>query len=190
MNILKLSILIFVCASSFKSLSATLPFRLGNILSAEISRNKVVIKNIGPFDYNFKFKHYAYAVVAVRLHKGRTISIYDFKLNFKDKTYKCVALRAGDEAFDTKKWQFIKTNPKTIYSLLFIMNSDDLGNAKKKLPLTLIYSLIDSGQTNYKIPFKFINYDILTRTDKIPTNGIFVKPKSTPRKTVSNKSEK
>ena len=175
MNTLKLLIFTFACALSFKLLSAPHPFRLGNILSAEISRNKVVIKNMDSSDCDFKFKHYAYAVIFLKLHKGRSLSIYDFKLNFKDKTYKCIALRSGNESFDTKKWQLVKTDPNTIYSLLFIINSELLGNAKKKLPLTLVYSLVNSGQVNCELPFQFVNYDNLTQVNQIPANGIFDK---------------
>jgi hypothetical protein len=190
MNIRKLLIFAFLCAASFELLSATLPFRLGNILSAEISRNKVVIKNMNPLDYDFKFKHYAYAVVVLKLHKGRTLSVYDFKLNFKDKAYKCIALREGSKAFDTKNWHVVKTDTKTIYSLLFIIDSEVLGNAKKELPLTLVYSLFNSGQVNRKVPFKFVNYDNLTPLNKIPANGIFPKIKIKSRKTFPNKAKK
>jgi len=190
MNTLKLLIFTFLCASSFELLSATLPFRLGDILSAEISRNRVVIKNMNSADYNFKFKHYAYAVVFLKLHKGRSLSIYDFKLNFKEKTYKCIALRSGNESFDTKKWHLAKTDPKTIYSLLFIVDSETLGNAKKKLPVILIYSLVNSGQVNREVMFKFVNYDDLTPLNKIPANGIFPKIKIEPRKIFPNKSTK
>ena len=190
MNTLKLLIFTFLCASSFELLSATLPFRLGEILSAEISRNKVVIKNMNSSDYDFKFKHYAYAVVVLKLHKGRSLSTYDFKLNFKDQTYKCIALKSGSESFDTKRWQLVKTNPKTIYSLLFIMDSELLGNAKKELPLTLVYSLVNSGQVSCKVPFKFINYDNLTQLSKIPASGIFPKTKIKIRKILPSKPKK
>ena len=190
MNTLKLFIFAFLCVSSFELLSDTLPFRLGEILSAEISRNKVVIKNMNSSDYDFKFKYYAYAVVALKLHKGRSLGIYDFKLKLKDKIYKCIALKSGNKFFDTRKWQLVRTNPKTIYSLLFIIDSEVLGNAKKKLPVTLIYSLANSGQLNYKVPFNFINYDDLTQLDKIPANGIFPKIKIKTQKTFSDKLKK
>lgn len=190
MNTLKLLIFTFLCVSSFELLSATLPFRLGNILSAEISRNKVVIRNMNSSDYDLKFRYYAYAVVFLKLHKGRSLSIYDFKLNFKGKNYKCIALRAGNKAFDTQKWQLTKTDPETIYSLLFIIDSELLGNAKKKLPLTLVYSLFNSGYVNCKVPFQFVNYDNLTQVDQIPANGVFARIKIKPRKTFPEKAKK
>jgi len=173
MNIIKLLIFVLLCGSSFELLSATIPFRLGKFLSAEISRNKVTIKNFHSFDYNIKFKHYAYAVVTFKLDKGRTIGIYDFKLKFKNKQYKCIALRAGNKNFDTKNWQLAKTSPKTVYSLLFIIDSEVLGNAKKTLPAKLLYTLNKSGRVNYELPFKFVNYDNLTQVEKIPANGAF-----------------
>lgn len=173
MNLIKLLIFTLLCASSFEMAGATIPFRLGNFLSAEISRNKVTIKNFDSFNYNIKFKHYAYAVVTFRLDKGRTISIYDFKLALKGEQYKCIALRSGDKNFDTKNWHITKTSPKTVYSLLFIVDSEVLGNAKKTLPAELLYTLTKSGQTEYELPFNFINYTDLTQIDKIPSNGLF-----------------
>ena len=173
MNVIKLLILVLLCTSGFELLSASIPFRLGQILSAEISRNKVTIKNFNSSDYELKLKHYAYAVVTFKLDKGRSVSIYDFKLEFKGEQYKCIAIRSGAKAFNTKNWQFVKTSPKTIYSFLFIINSADLGNAKKTVPATLLYTLNKSGKVNYELPFKFVNYSNLTQTDKIPIDGTF-----------------
>lgn len=190
MNILKLMVFVFLCASGCKLLSATLPFRLGDILSTEISRNKVVIRNMGKYDYDFKFKHYVYAVVAFTLHKGRSLSIYDFELKFKDKAYKCVALAIGNGAFDVKRWHLTKTNPKMIYSLLFILDSEVFGNAKKTISATLVYTLSKSGQVNYELPFKFINYDKLTTVGKIPVNGVFPKIKIDTSRKAAGSSEK
>lgn len=177
MNIIKTLALLIFCILSFQLSGATIPFRLGEVLTAEISRNKVTIKNLNTSDYNLKFKHYAYAVVVFKLQKKRSISIYDFKLNLKGKAYKCIAIRAGNRHFDTKNWRFTKTSPKTLYSLLFIVNSDVLGNAKKMIPANLLYTLNKSGKTSYEIPFKFINYINLTPINRIPRDGTFPKVK-------------
>ena len=175
MNIIKTSALLIFCAFSFQLSGATIPFRLGEILSAEISRNKVTIKDLNAIDYNLKFKHYAYAVIVLKLHKGRSLSIYDFKLNLIDETYQCIAMSAADKTFDTKNWEFAKTSPKTLYSLLFIVDSETLGNAKRTITANLIYALNKSGRSSYEIPFKFINYVNLTQINKIPQDGIFPK---------------
>ncbi|MDD5698509.1 MAG: hypothetical protein PHH77_07815 [Victivallaceae bacterium] len=190
MNILKLLILVFLCGWSLKSPGATIPFRLGEILSAEISRNKVTVRNLDKYDYAFKFRHYAYAVVAVRLHPGRSLGIYDFQLKFKGKVYKCVALQINGGYFDADRWQMLNTNPETIYSLLFILDSEVFGNAKKTLSATLVYVLNNSGQTDYPLPFKFINYDPLTAAEAIPKNGIFQKIKVDTRRKVTGSSFK
>ena len=189
MNKIKLIIFVILCAVSFELLSATIPFRLGEILSAEISRNKVTIKNLNAADYNIKFKHYAYAVVALKLQPGRSISIYDFKLKFKNKEYKCVALRSGSKHFNTKNWQFSKTSPRVLYSLLFIVNSEYLGNAKKTLTADLLYALNKSGKFDYPLPFKFVNYTNLTQASKIPAGGIFPKVEIETKKKLSEKTK-
>ena len=190
MNIKKLIIFVILCAASFELLSATMPFRLGQILSAEISRNKVTIRNLNSKDYGINFKHYAYAVVAFKLQPGRSISIYDFKLKLKNKKYKCIALRAGARHFDTKNWQLVKTSPKTLYSLLFIVNSEDLGNARKTIQANLLYTLNNSGQADYEVPFKFVNYADLTQVSRIPEGGAFPKVEIKTKKTLLEKTDK
>ena len=190
MGIFKTLALTLLCALGLQLSGAPIPFRLGDILNAEISRNKVNINNLKTIDYDFKFKHYAYAILVFKLYKGRSISTYDFILKLNGKEYKCIAVRTGDQVFDTKKWQFTETSPDKIYSLLFIVDSETLGNAKKTMPATLIYTLSKSGKTNYEIPFKFINYTNLTETDKIPPNGVFPKVEVKNIKKSPNKAQK
>ena len=190
MKMIKILIFLLICTSEFGLSSAPRPFRLGEILSAEISRNKVTIKNFFAADYSLNIKYYAYALVACKLDKGRSISIYDFKLEFKNKKYKCIAIRSGSKPFDTKNWQFTKTSPNTIYSLLFIINSEELGNAKKTLSARLFYTLHNSGQVNYDLPFNFVNYTDLTEVDKIPKNGTFPKIEIKTGKMLSKKKSK
>lgn len=186
----KLLILTFLAILSLQLQGAPMPFRFGNILAAEISRDKITVRNLGELGYDFWFRHYAYAVVAVQLDKGRTLSIYDFNLQFKDKVYKCVALRAGGGSFDSRNWQLAETDPQTIYSLLFILDSETLGNAKKTVSGTLLYALNNTGQTSYKIPFKFINYDKLTQVQNIPKSGVFPEVKIDTRKKKPENPEK
>ncbi len=190
MSIFKTLAFTILCALTLQLSGAPIPFRLGQVLSAEISRNKVNIKNLKAVDYDFKFKHYAYAVVTFKLYKDRTISIYDFILSLKDKEYKCVAVCAGNMVFDTDKWEFKKSSPDKIYSLLFIVDSETLGNAKRTMPGTLIYTLNKSGKSSYEIPFKFINYTDLTAADKIPSNGIFPEVEIKGIKKSTDKAEK
>lgn len=184
MNIIKLLILVILCTSGFELLSASIPFRLGQFLSAEISRNKVTIKNFDSADYDLKLKHYAYALVTFKLDKGRSVSVYDFKLKFKGEQYKCIAIRSGTKAFNTKNWRFSKTSPQTIYSFLFIINSEDLGNAKKTISAKLLYTLNSSGKVSYELPFKFVNYSNLTKVNKIPIDGTFPKVEIITKKVV------
>ena len=190
MSIIKTLAFVILCGLSFQLSGATIPFRLGQILTAEISRNTVTVNNLKTIDYDFNFKHYAYAVVVFKLNKGRSISIYDFILNLNDKEYKCVAMRAGSKNFDTRNWKSARTSPKTLYSLLFIVDSNVLGNAKKTIPANLIYTLNKSGQTSYELPFKFINYVALTKINNIPPSGIFPRVKIKNIKTPLGKAKK
>jgi hypothetical protein len=162
--------------------AALFPLRIGGVVSAEITRTEIPVKNLGKYDYVFPFKHKAYAVVAIKLHKGRSIGIYDFKLKYKGESYKCIALRKGNGTFDAKLWEIKKTDPDTVYSLLFVVDSEVFGNAKTTLTATLLYDLKPNSRENYELPFKFINYDKLTPVDKIPGTGVYPEVKIETRK--------
>ncbi|MDD5727042.1 MAG: hypothetical protein PHV59_00625, partial [Victivallales bacterium] len=85
----------------------------------------------------------------------------------------CVALRKGNGMFNAKDWEIKNTDPATLYSLLFIIDSEAFGNAKKTLTITLSYDLIKGRLETYNLPFQFINYDNLTPPDRIPAEGVF-----------------
>ena len=169
----KILILFITVSAGFTASAALFPLRIGGVVSAEITRTQVPVKNLGKYDYDFPFKHKAYAIVAIKLHKGRSIGIYDFKLEYKGKDYKCIALRKGDGAFDTKLWEIRKTDPKTVYSLLFVVDSEVFGNAKTTLTATLLYNLKKTGRESYELPFQFMNYDKPTPIEKIPKTGVY-----------------
>ena len=180
MNFMKFKFLILftsfvLLTAGFTASAALFPLRIGGVVSAEITRNQIPVRNLGKYDYVFSFKHKAYAVVAIKLHKGRSIGIYDFKLEYKGKSYKCIALRKGNGAFDAKLWEVKKTDPNTIYSLLFVIDSEVFGNAKTTLTATLLYDLKPNSRESYELPFQFVNYDKLTPADKLPKAGVYPK---------------
>ena len=191
MNSIKFKFLILftlfiLMSAGFTASAALFQLRIGGVVSAEITRTQVPVKNLGKYDYVFPFKHKAYAVVAIKLHKGRSIGIYDFKLEYKGENYKCIALRKGNGAFDAKLWEIKKTDPNTIYSLLFVVDSEVFGNAKTTLAATLLYKLKPNSRESYTFPFKFVNYDKLTSFEKIPKAGVFPEVKiETQKKTTA-----
>ena len=144
-------------------------FCLGWIMSAEISSKPVNVWNHNPYAFNDKFRNKAYAVVAVKLDRDRTLSIYDFSLVVDGSKYPCVALRKGISDFNASNWQFADILAEEVYSMLFIVEYPDLYYAKK-IKLKLAYNL-SAGPVDYLIPFKNLNNGDFTPATNIPSDG-------------------
>lgn len=144
-------------------------FCLGWILSAEISTKSVNVLKQEPNAFGEKFKNKAYAVVAVKLDRDRTLSIYDFSVVVDDKKFPCVALRKGISDFNAAAWQITDTLAEEIYSMLFIVEFPD---STKNIKLKLAYNLSKTNQIVYLIPFKNLNSGDFTLVTNIPAEGI------------------
>lgn len=131
-------------------------FRLGWLISSEISSQPVTVLNQVPYAFEEPSRNKAYAIVSVKLDSGRTLSIYDFSLVVNEKKYACVALRTGIGDFNAANWQTQDTSPKDIYSMLFIVDYPDLEYAKD-IKLNLRYNLAKNQVVEYSIPFKNLN---------------------------------
>ena len=55
-------------------------FRLGWVISAEISSHSINVLNLNPYAFDEPAKNKAYAIISIKLDSGRTLSIYDFSL--------------------------------------------------------------------------------------------------------------
>lgn len=131
-------------------------FRLGWVVSAEISRRAVTVLNQNPYAFKEPENNKAYAIISVKLDSGRTLSIHDFSLIVSGNKYPCVALRTGISDFNAENWQILETSPKDIYSMLFIVDCPDLESGKE-IKLNLKYNIVKSQSTEYSIPFKNLN---------------------------------
>ncbi len=131
-------------------------FRLGWVISAEISSHSVNVLNLNPFAFDEPAKNKAYAIISIKLDSGRTLSIYDFSLVVDGNKYPCVALRTGISDFNAENWQILETSPKEIYSMLFIVACPDLESAKD-VKLNLKYNIVQNQSIECLIPFKNLN---------------------------------
>ena len=166
-------------------------FCLGWIVSAEISYKPVSVWNQDTHAFSDKFKEMAYAVVAVKLDRDRTLSIYDFSLVVDDTKFPCVALRKGISDFNASTWQFTDTIAEEVYSILFIVDYPDL-NSAKKIKLKLVYNLSKTSSVDYLIPFKNLNSGDFTPATNIPSEGILEvePPPATPPSSGTNTGTK
>lgn len=172
-KVLFLSILIVLFAGVVVTAdddAASRRFCLGWIVAAEISSKPVTVWNQDTYAFKDKFRDKAFAVVAVKLDRDRTLSIYDFSLVFDGGKYPCVALRKGISDFNASTWQFTDTLAEEVYSMLFVVEYPDLYSAKK-IKLKLVYNLSKTNSVEYLIPFKNLNYGDFTPATNIPSDG-------------------
>ncbi|MCP3967165.1 MAG: hypothetical protein GY750_01395 [Lentisphaerae bacterium] len=177
MNILKKSVTFLFLAFMFATAlqAGSIPFRLGRIYAAEITRSRVYVSGLKDTTFKTNFSSKAYAMVAVRLQPGRSLSIYDFALRIDGTEYPCVGLRSGSSSFSYTKWKQSSTSTGEFYSMLFIVNASDINSSAKNVKGTLVYKLKSGGKTETAIPFKNIRYSSLTSSSDIPAKGMFNK---------------
>jgi len=168
-NLLFLTATLLLFATS--SVAATRRFRLGDILCAQMSKRIIVVAHWNKLAFPNNYSSKAYAIVVVRLDKGRSLSIYDYSLKQGYDTFPCVAIRKGSGSFDASSWKIDKTSNSALYSMLFIVNVPGYSSSSK-LDYNFIYNLSRSGICKTKLDFKNLYYSSFTSIDLIPKNGL------------------
>ena len=114
-------LLCFLLATSLLC-GATVDFRSGKILNAEISSTKPRILNFNPKTFTDLPENPLYAAVTVSFDDGRHLSIHDYGLE-ASKVYHCIAIRTGSKPFDGNYKSVITVSPKEKYTLLFVIDA-------------------------------------------------------------------
>jgi hypothetical protein len=146
-------------------------FRLGEILCAQMSKRMISVANWNKLAFPANYNSKAYAVVVVKLDKGRSLSIYDYCLKQGYDKYPCVAIRKGDGRFDATNWKIDNASSDTLYSMLFIVNIPGYSSSSK-LDYTLFYNLNNSGMIKTVLNFKNLYYSSFTAVNSIPQAGL------------------
>ena len=173
----KITSLVFLTAAlllfATSSHAATRHFRLGYILCAQMSKRMISVANWSklafPDKYNSNSK--VYAVVVVKLDKGRSLSIYDYSLKQGYDTFPCVAIRKGSGSFNANTWEIDKCSTSGVYSMLFIVNIPGYSSSSK-LDYAFVYNLSKSGMVKTKLDFKNLYYSSFSSINSIPQNGL------------------
>ena len=161
--------LLFLLLAAGTLPAAVLPFRSGDVLSAELTTAEPKIENFNAADYNFKFVTKSYALVTVKLARGRTLSVHDFSLSLFGQKYPCVAIRSGDGSFDASKEMArdLASSPK--YGLLFVVDGGAVGaDAIEKI------NLVANAPGTYpviKLPFTNLKNRPFSPASQIPDGG-------------------
>lgn len=147
---------------------AVLNFRSGTITAAEITATPVKISNLDPDAFPALPDKRLFAVLSVKLHPGRKITIFDYSLESNGATYPCVAVNTG-RTFDSSE----KTFSAAAVQLLFIIEAGNMpprGNMNIKCNLQPT-----DGTYDITVPFKNIGSKAPVRLKQIPENGLLEK---------------
>ena len=163
-------------------------FYAGEILRAEIKPDDDSIKvvNVNKFAPRSRVTaDVGYAVVTVRLDKGRSLGIYDYSLvNSRRDVFPCVAIMNSFEEFDASLRELKTTKPNKYYNLLFRIEMPPPG---MKPDFTLRFNLIRGKGRDPLLRFVDVGKHPFTKTSKIPLEGMlgvvpnWPKPKPKPK---------
>jgi len=163
--------LLFSFAAVLPLAAATLPFRSGEILAAELSTAKPRIINEDPLAFPVEFSRLIYAALAVKAAEGRGLSIHDYALEAFGRDYPCIALRVGDNDFNADVWQVERAAPGEKYTLLFVLDATLVGlSPSETLKLRSLYP--PKSRAAQPVPFVNLGGRSFTSPRSIPDGGI------------------
>jgi|GEM_PF-836811 len=150
-------------------------FRGGKILCAEIS--SLFPSGVKGFDEkNFAFlpARRMYAAVTMLCDPDRFLSIHDYCLDVYGHQ-PCVAIKEGSGAFISSPEKVFRVNPKTRYTLLFILDAAVAGSQDEYCN---IKALCDDGAfSKTLVLFKNIGNKPFTAPGRIPLSGLIPEKK-------------
>ena len=166
----KLLFALFILSVVLPAGAASLPFRSGKILAAELSTIKPRITNEEPLAFPVPFVQKIYAAIVVKVDDGRGISIHDYSLTAFGKNYPCIALRAEDGNFDAENWLIKRVDPNMKYTLLFVLDATRVGREKDEI-LTLHAEFPPAESADLEIPFTNLGSRGFTMPRSVPNDG-------------------
>lgn len=102
-------------------------FRSGELLCAELADSLPFIRNRAAADFSDLPDKKIYAALTLTLDAGRKISIYDYSLKAFGVSYRCVALRNGDNSVDGSRFESPTSGGKSRCTLYFVLNAREVG---------------------------------------------------------------
>lgn len=170
MKMKKLLIVLSALCTVLSVGAATLPFRSGEILAAELSTVKPRIANEDPLAFPVPFDQKIYAAIVVKINPGRGISIHDYSLSAFGRTYPCIALRAGNDSFNAENWLVKRVDPNTKYTLLFVLDASRVGREQNDT-LILHAEFPPQESADLTVPFTNLGSSGFTMPGSVPDGG-------------------
>ena len=164
---LVLCCLLLLCAVTASA--ETLRFRSGEILCAELSKEKPEgVRNADKLDLSELPERRIYAALTVALDPGRKISIYDYSLKAFGVVSRCIALRNGSNSIDGSRYETGGSDRKNRCTLYFVLNAREVGIGSRE-KLTLVCNV----PPVLELPVTFVNRGdkAFTPPRQIPDSG-------------------
>lgn len=168
LTILGLSIM-FLAAGEAAAKTVDLGFRIGKVISAEISGAPIEIIRQDQFPYPLPAKK-LYAVAALKMTSNRSLSSLDYSLVVNGKTYPCVAIVCNMAAFVCSP-DAIFPSDNDIPRMLFVLDSTkiQLPPAGNTIRATLKSNL--RGRSSVTLNFLSLGSKPFSDCTKIPAAG-------------------
>ena len=160
-------VLLLFCAGAASA--DTLRFRSGEILCAELSKEKPEgVRNADKLDLSEAPDRRIYAALTIALDPGRKISIYDYSLKAFGVTARCIALRNGSNSIDGSRYETGGSDRENRCTLYFVLNAREVGIGSRE-KLTLVCNVPPVSE----LPVVFVNRgnDAFTPPRSIPDTG-------------------
>jgi hypothetical protein len=145
----------------------------GEVVRAEIKPDdgSVKVVNVNKFAPRSRVtSDVGYAVVTVRMDKGRSLGIYDYSLvNSRRDAFPCIAIMNSVEEFDASLRELKKTKPNKFYTLLFKV---EMPLPNQKPEYLLRFNLIRGKNRDPRLHFVDVGKHPFTKTSKIPLEGM------------------
>ena len=159
----------FVLFCTVAASAETVRFRSGEILAAELSREKPEgVHNADKLDLSELPDRRIYAALTVALDPGRKISIYDYSLKAFGIVSRCIALRNGNNSIDGSRYETGGSDRENRCTLYFVLNAREVGIGSSE-KLTLVCNVPPTQE----LTISFVNRgdQAFTAPRRIPDSG-------------------
>lgn len=161
----KILILLFTTAAAILG-AKTLYFRSGEIIAAQLTSNKINIRNFDKNAFNSLPERPLFAILTINAVPGRKISILDYSLVVDGISYPCVATGSNNNFICSDAAQ----DGSKVRQLLFIVGCDYLRRINS---FTLKCNLAPAdGTYDIQVPFTNIGSQTPTLPENIPADGL------------------
>ncbi len=163
-------VLSVICSGSLL-FSATVAFRGGKVLAAQMSSRPPRISGMEKLETDKSIAQRCYAVVTVKPAPGRTVSIFDYSLDVLGREYNCVAMQKNYDSFEGGKVSSGPLEEGDRISLLYIL--DGTASGVDQVERYVLKAHAPGSYPDVTIPFVNCGQKTIKSAGNIPLSGLF-----------------